>query len=251
MFRFNRVSVYMVLWTINNAHETHPYMASLHFFHTHLCGASIISNRWLVTAAHCTTLDLRYSNNAIRGFTIRVGTGLLETGGQEVSVLKLYDHPLFLNSFPVGFDYDISLLYLEKDLTLSTTVQPIRMLEIDENYPAATVVTVIGWGLQHEYGLFLAEILQEVAVPLVSNEDCLTLYNTVGFSSWVTDRMICAGHEEGEKDACAGDSGGPLITNNSLIGVVSWGYGCARAGFPGVYASVNYFREWIRNTTGI
>ncbi|KAH1016965.1 trypsin-1 isoform X2 [Dendroctonus ponderosae] len=198
-----------------------------------------------------TLRDLRYSNNAIRGFTIRVGTGLLETGGQEVSVLKLYDHPLFLNSFPVGFDYDISLLYLEKDLTLSTTVQPIRMLEIDENYPAATVVTVIGWGLQHEYGLFLAEILQEVAVPLVSNEDCLTLYNTVGFSSWVTDRMICAGHEEGEKDACAGDSGGPLITNNSLIGVVSWGYGCARAGFPGVYASVNYFREWIRNTTGI
>lgn len=76
--------------------------------------------------------DLRYSNNAIRGFTVRVGTGLLETDGQEVSVLKVIDHPVFLSSFPVGFDYDISLLYLERDLTFSTTVQPIRMLEIDE-----------------------------------------------------------------------------------------------------------------------
>ncbi|GJQ74458.1 hypothetical protein Trydic_g21328 [Trypoxylus dichotomus] len=62
--------------------------------------------------------------------------------------------------------------------------------------------------------------------------------------------MLCAGYEEGGKDACQGDSGGPLVVNGVLVGVVSWGLGCADAGRPGVYASVPFFREWIKENSG-
>ena len=61
--------------------------------------------------------------------------------------------------------------------------------------------------------------------------------------------MICAGLEEGGKDSCQGDSGGPLVSGNVLAGIVSWGYGCAVAGYPGVYTEVAHFSNWINQNT--
>ncbi|MNT55643.1 Trypsin [compost metagenome] len=89
--------------------------------------------------------------------------------------------------------------------------------------------------------------LQKVDVPLVTTESC-----NISYKNEITDRMMCAGFPEGGKDSCQGDSGGPLVaktTDNQtyLIGVVSWGTGCARAGKPGVYAKVSYATSWIQS----
>lgn len=88
-------------------------------------------------------------------------------------------------------------------------------------------------------------VLRKVSIPIVSRAKCQAIYGT----SSITNDMICAAVDEGGKDSCQGDSGGPLIdaSNGVLIGVVSWGYQCARAGYPGAYARVGYFVDWINN----
>ena len=92
------------------------------------------------------------------------------------------------------------------------------------------------------------EKLHKVDVPFVSTDDCNASYNGNGYS--ITDGMICAG-EEG-KDSCQGDSGGPMVASvngtSVLVGVVSWGIGCAQEGYPGVYARVANYVDWIEET---
>lgn len=85
-------------------------------------------------------------------------------------------------------------------------------------------------------------------MPVVNQEACGKAYEDFG---GITDRMICAGHTEGGKDACQGDSGGPLVAEGKLIGIVSWGYGCARPNYPGVYSRVAVARDWIRENAGV
>lgn len=91
--------------------------------------------------------------------------------------------------------------------------------------------------------------LQRVTVPIIDRNLCKNTYEGVGT---ITPRMICAGDiTEGGKDSCQGDSGGPLTNNGILYGIVSWGYGCAKPRYPGVYTNVATVRSWIKNTTGI
>ena len=84
-------------------------------------------------------------------------------------------------------------------------------------------------------------IKTQVTVPVVSDDHCRDSYG----QSDITDSMICAGLDQGGKDSCQGDSGGPFMCGNQLSGVVSWGYGCAEAGYPGVYTQTSYFIDWI------
>ncbi|XP_073993114.1 trypsin-7-like isoform X2 [Rhodnius prolixus] len=116
----------------------------------------------------------------------------------------------------------------------------------DDHYDGMKAITT-GWGTLKEDGTPSC-LLQEVEVPVMSNEDCRA--NTSYHPKMISDNMMCAGYEEGLKDSCQGDSGGPLIRERGdkryeLIGVVSWGNGCARPGFPGVYTRVARYLNWI------
>lgn len=88
-------------------------------------------------------------------------------------------------------------------------------------------------------------VLRKVSLPIVSRTKCRAIYG----ASAITNDMICAGVDEGDKDSCQGDSGGPFIDASTgvLIGVISWGFNCATAGYPGAYARVGYFVDWINN----
>merc|ERR1712212_1236349 len=89
----------------------------------------------------------------------------------------------------------------------------------------------------------LAKVLTKVDVPVVSDDDCRGSYG----QSEIADSMICAGLDAGGKDSCQGDSGGPFMCGSQLSGVVSWGYGCAEAGYPGVYTQTSYFISWLNS----
>lgn len=115
-----------------------------------------------------------------------------------------------------------------------------------------TKAIATGWGTLKEDGKPSC-ILQEVEVPVISNDKCVAETNYT--SKMITANMLCAGYPgKGERDSCQGDSGGPLVVERPdkrlvLIGVVSWGNGCARKDFPGVYTRVTRFMKWIKANT--
>ncbi|GAB6028384.1 hypothetical protein CHUAL_002551 [Chamberlinius hualienensis] len=93
------------------------------------------------------------------------------------------------------------------------------------------------------------EMLQKVELPIISNGECKRAPGLKG--QVLTDRMMCAGYIKGRRDACAGDSGGPLVWENNgrliQVGVVSWGIGCARANYYGVFTRITAMLPWIHN----
>merc|ERR1711982_138971 len=109
-----------------------------------------------------------------------------------------------------------------------------------QEYPDGHICTVSGWGTTSEGGS-LARTLMKVDVPVVGDDDCRDAYG----QNDIADSMICAGLDAGGKDSCQGDSGGPFMCGFGLDGIVSWGYGCAQPGFPGVYTQTSYLVSWI------
>lgn len=163
-----------------------------------------------------------------------------------VELIILHD-----NFDDVNFYNDISLLRLNSSLTFNEYVQPAPMPEQMQESTGDAVVS--GWGYTKEGG-DLSDILQKVTVPIVSDEECRAVYGYYrsGHPPHVYDSMICAG--TAGLDSCSGDSGGPMTCTSGdstyLCGIVSWGKGCARPGYPGVYTEVSNFIDWIHEHTG-
>jgi secreted trypsin-like serine protease len=142
-------------------------------------------------------------------------------------------------------DNDIMLLRLKTQVAVSddNNTYPILADSSFQEVAPGTPYTIVGWGLTSESGLS-AEVQQVGEVGHVARDDCQAVYGAAS----VTDSMFCAGSNGA--DACQGDSGGPIIRTTSdgddfLVGLVSWGQGCNRAGVPGVYASVPAMRPWL------
>jgi trypsin len=130
--------------------------------------------------------------------------------------------------------------------TYSSTVQPIGLASTAPSAGTSSVVS--GWGTESSGSSSLPTQLRAVTVNIVSTSQCNSAYSSYG---GITDRMICAAVTGGGKDACQGDSGGPLVVGNTLVGLVSWGVGCAEASYPGVYSNVAALRSFISQETGV
>ena len=138
---------------------------------------------------------------------------------------------------------DIAILVLEGNADFSSSkIGSIRLPSEGEEYPAGTMCTVSGWGTLSEAGS-LSEVLMKVTVPVVSDDKCREAYG----QDEIFDSSLCAGFDQGGKDHCQGDSGGALMCGSQLSGVVSWGFGCAQPGFPGVYAQTSYYISWLNS----
>jgi len=145
-------------------------------------------------------------------------------------------------------DYDYALVKLDK----KSSYPPIKLNNISYiTEKEGVVYTVAGWGTTSENGS-ISNTLMKVDVPFVTKDACQKAYSEDNIE--ITDRMLCAGFEEGGKDSCQGDSGGPLVYktkssgNYYLVGVVSWGIGCARPHKYGVYSKVSEVLDWINTT---
>ncbi|KAH8410031.1 hypothetical protein KR009_004268, partial [Drosophila setifemur] len=214
-----------------------PYQVSLQRGY-HFCGGSLIAKGWVLTAAHCT------EGSAILLSKVRIGSSRTADGGLLVGIKRVHRHPKF-DSYTIDFDF--SLLELQEYSAENVTQAFVRLPEQDANIADGTPVLVSGWG-NTQSSQESSAVLRAVTVPKVSQLECTEAYRNFGS---ITDRMLCAGLPEGGKDACQGDSGGPLAAEGVLWGVVSWGYGCARPNYPGVYSRVAAVRDWIGSISGI
>lgn len=209
---------------------------------TLFCSGSHIGNGWIVTAAHCVKDELG-SPLKQKDIIVLVGSVSLIAGGNR---LPLSRDPIFHEAYdPSTKANDIALLKISNHTSLPSILLPIPLVEaplVVED----TILTVSGWGKTTENGKISTELLK-VDVPVVSHEKCTVKYPSVN-----ENLQVCAGKPE--TDSCQGDSGGPLtgIDENGrvLIGVVSFGKGCGRAGFPGVYTRVVPYTKWINDKSG-
>jgi secreted trypsin-like serine protease len=230
----------------------YPFMAALldetiagDDYQKQYCGGALIAANWVLTAAHCV------EGESASSLAVAVGRNQLNNSSQGArrSVAAIFVHPQY--GSPTSFAHDAALLQLSSSIT---TIAPIRLAGAgDDGFEAAgTILTVIGWGNVKTTGTpSYPNDLQEVDVPVVSDANCAKAYG----SSLDAPTMLCAG--AAGLDSCQGDSGGPLFatsgTSRIQMGIVSWGNGCAKKRFPGVYSEVNNpdIRSWITATSGV
>jgi trypsin len=148
-------------------------------------------------------------------------------------------HPSYRSS---GQDYDVAIWKLSTSVPTSSTIGYVALPASGSDPAAGSTATVAGWGTTSSGGSTSPTNLLKVNVPVVSRATCRAAYGT----SAITDRMFCAG--EGGRDSCQGDSGGPIVNSaRTLIGVVSWGNGCADPDYPGVYTRVSALLSFINS----
>ncbi|KAK9396696.1 transmembrane protease serine 11E-like [Crotalus adamanteus] len=219
-----------------------PWQASLQRNNIHRCGATLISNTWLLSAAHC----FREAKNPHK-WTVSFGTYLRPS--LMIRLVKtIIIHEKYQNA---GHEHDIAVLQLTKSVEFTNAIHRICLPDSNEKIPYNIDAVVTGWGALSNEGE-TPNVLQEATVKLIDSKVCnrKEVYNGA-----IKPGMICAGYLEGGIDSCQGDSGGPLMTFDSrqmwyLVGIVSWGDECGKPNKPGVYTRVTYYRDWITKYTG-
>ncbi|NWI66636.1 TM11E protease, partial [Todus mexicanus] len=222
-----------------------PWQASIQLDGSHRCGASVISNTWLVTAAHC----FRGGNDP-RRWTASFGI-LLRPPKQKKFVRRIIIHENYSN-FILDHEYDVAVVELASPIEFTSDVHSICLPEASHVFPDNASCFVTGWGALENDGTSVNH-LRQAEVKIISTAIC---NRRQVYGGAITPGMLCAGYLEGQVDACQGDSGGPLVHANSrgiwyLVGIVSWGDECGKRNKPGVYTRVTYFRNWIHSKTGI
>lgn len=197
-----------------------------------ICGGTLVAPTFVITAAHCVE-GLKVADLSVVG-----GATYLSDKGIKRSVLKIVV-PKEYN--PENVDMDIAVLELSSNMKGANT----SSIELCKSkWKTNDFITVYGWGQITENNDKSSNQLRTVSVPVIDQNKCSDMYKGHGK---ITRSMFCAGNLR-SKDACTGDSGGPAIFKNQLCGVVSWGIGCARSKYPGVYTNIVFVKDFIDKT---
>ncbi|XP_018400211.1 PREDICTED: uncharacterized protein LOC108777750 [Cyphomyrmex costatus] len=212
------------------------------------CGASVISNGAILTAAHC-VVNRKPENLIARFGQWNIGSNIQPLPIQEAKIVAIAIHPSYYND---GLFHDVAVLILAKPISYSANVLPICLPKQGKVFLAGTRCYGIGWSSNSfgSEGQYQVE-LRKVNLPIVNREDCQTRLRSTKLGQYfqLHGSFMCAGGEA-NKDTCRGDGGGPLVCQAASgqffqAGIVSWGIGCGASNVPAVYASVPQHRQWI------
>ncbi|CAI9565991.1 unnamed protein product [Staurois parvus] len=233
-----------------------PWQVSLRLNGQHFCGGSLISESWVVSAAHCIKSGKDPTKLSAMLGTVNL-TGPSSTR-VTIDIETVIPHPHYNSG--EGTPGDIALIELSSPITYTKYILPVCVPPPSMNFPAGMECYVTGWGnIRDGVPLLPPQTLQQVMVPIISNSDCDAMYhigsNTIADEVIIPSDQICAGYSSESKDSCQGDSGGPLVCQVDgrwyQAGIVSWGDGCAQPNRPGVYTYVPYYYNWISSRGNI
>lgn len=234
--------------------NSHPWQVSLGVSwiespdFAHFCGGALINEKWMVTAAHC-----------VRGLLnedvlVVVGETVLKGGASRREVALIISHPEFNRD---TYENDIAVVKLRSNVTFNSSIKSVRLVSTIDNERELIKkkLRVAGWGAKEFDGNSVA-VLQVIDIPYITRKRCNSINS---YENRVSGNMLCAGIKpeltpDGRliQDACKGDSGGPLIGGYAtatpiVVGLVSWGDGCAKPNKFGVYTRVSSYSDWVKN----